>query len=107
MPLHPHELCCCAHTFEEHTEEGCQFDRQYGPEERRGKNCPCKNFIWAAAAPDLLEALKDLHRECVGLAAYLETCAPDVILENLSTMVHSLKHGSLLAEAAIRKAKGN
>ena len=58
-----------------------------------------------ATNSNLLKALEDLHRECVGLAAYLETCDPNVILENLSSIVASLKRRNELAEAAIKRAK--
>jgi hypothetical protein len=95
MPFHPHELCCCGHTLEEHTQEGCQFHRQYGPEEHRGKNCSCKQFVWTGAAPELLNALKEL--------------AHQVQISNaIDDHGHALKNLKALhdAEAAIRKAKG-
>jgi hypothetical protein len=93
MPLHPHELCCCGHTLEEHTKEGCQFERQYGPEERRGKNCPCKQFVWGAAAPELLEAAKSF-------VAWVDDVWGSAALSDKTLKEYED------AKAAIRKAKG-
>ena len=59
-----------------------------------------------AAAPELLEALQDVHTHFIGLAAYLETCAPDVIIDNLRTTVTALKRKEELVAAAIHKARG-
>lgn len=59
-----------------------------------------------AAAPDMLEACIVAQQECIGLAAYLGTCAHDVILDNLSSTTASLEAKAGLLAAAIRKAKG-
>lgn len=64
------------------------------------------NGTLIAAAPEMLVALREVHTELLGLAAYLETCAPDVIVDNLPTTIASLKHKQELIDAAIRKAKG-
>ena len=59
-----------------------------------------------AAAPDLVNALQGAHRGFIGLAAYLETCSPEVIAENIPSLLTSLKRKRELAEAAIKKAEG-
>lgn len=72
-------------------------------------DCICEAFDKVdpvrAAAPELLTALKASYQEMVGLKAYLETCAPDVILDNLPSLIESLGRKCTLAEAAIRKAE--
>lgn len=40
---------------------------------------------------EMLKMLQDLRTHLLGLAAYLETCAPDVILENLPSTIKHLK----------------
>lgn len=57
-----------------------------------------------AAAPDLALALQGVHTEFIGLAAYLETCSTDVIVDNLPSVIASLKRKRELVEAAILKA---
>lgn len=59
-----------------------------------------------AAAPDLLNALQSVNREFIGLNAYLETCAAEVIVDNLPTVIANLKRKRELIEAAILKAGG-
>jgi hypothetical protein len=61
-----------------------------------------------AAAPELLTELQKARDELVGWAAYFDTCAPDVIIDNLPTTVAAMKRKVESAEAAIRKAtEGN
>jgi hypothetical protein len=57
------------------------------------------------AAPELRKLLKDLHTHFVGHAAYLETCAADVLLDNLPTTIHCLNQKRELIEEALRKAE--
>lgn len=59
-----------------------------------------------AAAPELLEELRDATQHMIGLKAYLATCATDVIVENLETTIAALRKQIESAEAAIRKAQG-
>lgn len=63
------------------------------------------NATLYAAAPEMLEALEAAQQEFLGLSAYLETCDPAVMVENLPTLVASLKRKQEQAEAAIAKLK--
>ena len=64
-------------------------------------------LTFKAAHAEMLKALHDANVEFIGLSAYLETCAADVIVENLPTIVASLKRKQEQIEAAaIRKARG-
>jgi ABC-type transporter Mla subunit MlaD len=58
------------------------------------------------ANSELLKACKDANNAMIGLAAYLETCEPTVILENLPMLTRNLNHQQQQLQAAIRKAKG-
>lgn len=58
------------------------------------------------AALDLLAALQKAQTYMIGLKAYLATCARDVILDNLETIIASLRNQIEQAEAALRKARG-
>lgn len=78
-----------------------------------GSICKIANNFYAEgnarlilAAPELLEASTVAEREFIGLAAYLGTCAHDVILDNLPSTIASLEAKARLLAAAIRKAKG-
>jgi hypothetical protein len=59
-----------------------------------------------AAAPVVLAELQHAHAELLGLAAYLATCAPGTIIENLHTTIASLDKTADKIEAATRLAKG-
>ena len=101
--MNPHELCVCGHAFEDHNAGGCHYERpKYLPK----NSCRCKQFFWIEAAPEVLEASKASQREFAGLAAYLGTCAEDVIIGNLKTTIASLEAKSRLLDAALRKAEG-
>jgi len=54
----------------------------------------------------LLEACEKTQKELLGASSYLETCDPMTIVENLDTLVRSLKARLVIVEAALRKAKG-
>ena len=54
---------------------------------------------------EMLEALELARNELVGWGAYLDTCAPEVLLDNLPTTIANLKAKGQIVEAAIRKAK--
>jgi hypothetical protein len=58
-----------------------------------------------AAAPELYQELRALCNYMVGLEAYLGTCSPRVIFDNLRDTVAYLKHTRESAEATIRKAE--
>ena len=58
-----------------------------------------------AAAPEMRKVLEDLHTFVLGHAAYLETCATDVIVENLPDTIAYLKNKRELIEAALLKAQ--
>lgn len=96
------DVCTCGHTRAAHFEAQSQACV-------RG-DCICGQFDKVnplrEAAPELLEACTLAHRECIGLAAYLGTCAHDVILDNLPSTIASLEAKAGLLAAAIRKAKG-
>lgn len=64
------------------------------------------NLNLIAAAPELLEACELTRNECIGLAAYLGTCAHDVIIDNLRSTIASLEGKVEMLSAAILKAKG-
>lgn len=59
-----------------------------------------------SAAPDLLTELRRARMEFVGLAAYLETCAPEVVIANLPSVLANLTRKRELLESAILKAGG-
>jgi hypothetical protein len=54
----------------------------------------------------LLEALRIAKQEMVGLAAYMETCEPSVIVDNLPSLAKALNLKVDGIEAAIQKAGG-
>ena len=54
----------------------------------------------------LLEAIKVAKREMVGLAAYMETSEPSVIVDNLPSLAKALNLKVDEIEAAIQKAGG-
>jgi hypothetical protein len=60
-----------------------------------------------AAAPELLDALREVYDELVGLAAYFETCASEIILENLPNTITSLRRKKAMIAAAILKARAD
>ena len=64
------------------------------------------DWIEQEAIIDLLEALKALHNEVIGLTAYLETCDPEVIADNLDSIVASARSKASSAEVAILKTGG-
>lgn len=64
------------------------------------------NVCLIAAAPELLEACQAVHTEIIGLTAYLKTCSPDVIEDNLPTVIASLNRKREQIDTALRKAKG-
>lgn len=53
----------------------------------------------------LLKLLEDLRAHLMGLAAYLETCAPDVVLANLPGTVKHLKLKQNLIEDVLLKVR--
>jgi hypothetical protein len=59
-----------------------------------------------AAAPELLEACEEAQKELLGVSSYLETCEPEIITQNLDSLVASLQAKLAIVEYAIRKAKG-
>jgi hypothetical protein len=59
-----------------------------------------------AAAPELLEACEEAQKELLGVSSYLETCEPEIIVQNLDSLVASLQAKLAIVEYAIRKAKG-
>jgi hypothetical protein len=64
------------------------------------------DWIEQEAIIDLLEALKALHNEVIGLTAYLETCDPEVIADNLDSIVASARSKASSTEVAILKTGG-
>lgn len=58
-----------------------------------------------AAAPELLDAALAAEKELTGLACYLETCAHDVIFDNLHSIVASLKAKSKQINDALPKGQ--
>lgn len=58
------------------------------------------------AAPELLEACEASLDEMIGLRAYLTTCDPTVLVENIDSVAHKMNEVRLKVEAAIQKAKG-
>jgi hypothetical protein len=95
------DMCTCGHLRATHFEEKSK--------ECSVGSCICAEFDKVdpvrAAAPKMLVALGLAHREFVGLAAYLETCAPDVIAANLPSLIASLNRTKEAVEAAIREAE--
>ncbi len=71
-----------------------------------GAVCHEANARLIAAAPELLKACEETQKELLGASSYLETCDPVTIVENLDTLVRSLKARLVIVEAALRKAKG-
>jgi hypothetical protein len=95
------DICTCGHLRAIHFEESssaCSLG-----------DCICEAFDKVdpvrQAAPELLVALKAAYQEMVGLRAYLQTCEPSVIVDNLSMLTDSLSRKCTLAEDAIRKAE--
>lgn len=88
------DICLCIHTREEHFKGNCSR-----------VNCQCKKFVLIDFGPALLAALKMAHQEMVGLRAYLETCDPTVIVDNISTLAHSLNQKCALVEDLIHKTE--
>jgi hypothetical protein len=58
------------------------------------------------AAPEMLEALNEAQKELLGASCYLATCDPVTIVQNLDSLVASLKARLAIVEAAIQKARG-
>jgi hypothetical protein len=56
---------------------------------------------------ELLTALQGACNHMTGLKAYLATCATEVIIENLETIITALRKQVEEGEAAIRMAKGD
>jgi hypothetical protein len=59
-----------------------------------------------AAAPELKEVCSVALTEFMGLAAYLGTCAEDVIIANLKSTIASLEGKIEVLSRVIRKAEG-
>lgn len=59
-----------------------------------------------AAAPNMFDALHELNLHLTGLRCYLETCSTEVIIDNLETTIAALRAKADLAEAALKKVKG-
>lgn len=53
----------------------------------------------------MLKILEDLRTHLVGLAAYLETCAADVVLKNLPSTIKHLQLKTALIEDVLLKAR--
>jgi hypothetical protein len=53
----------------------------------------------------MLKMLEDLRVHLLGLAAYLETCAPEVVLENLPSTIKYLNLKKELIEDLLLKVK--
>lgn len=55
---------------------------------------------------ELLTELEECRKELLGSSAYLSTCDPVTIVQNLDSFIASLTRRLTAAAAAIRKAKG-
>jgi hypothetical protein len=87
-----------------HNDIGECFDRDHFTVEISPEEALANAQLWAAA-PELLKELEDAHQDFLGLACYLETCAHDVILDNLPSTIAMLKRKQEAFATAIRKAK--
>jgi hypothetical protein len=58
-----------------------------------------------AANGEMLKMLEDLRTHLVGLAAYLETCAAEVVLDNLPGTIKHLQLKTALIEDLLLKVK--
>ena len=64
------------------------------------------NLNKIAAAPDLLKACQAGLDELIGLHAYLTTCEPEVIVQNIDSLAYKMNDVRATIEAAIHKAEG-
>lgn len=93
--INPGDLCICGHTYEVHFGANCS-----------GVGCSCREFALGDAGIEIYEALKAAQQEFLSLSSYLATCDPVIIIQNLDSTIASLRAKQAMAEAAIRKAKG-
>lgn len=56
------------------------------------------------AAPEMLRELKECQKELLGASAYLATCDPVTIIQNLDSFIASLNRRLAGVEVAIRNA---
>jgi hypothetical protein len=92
--MDPGDICICTHTHEVHFGNECSK-----------VGCQCKQFVVIDLALAMWQELKECQKELLGASAYLATCDPVTIVQNLDSFIASLERRLASVQSIISKAE--